>query len=44
MLGPLVLTFNSNVSHKKVADRDQTVLRRSKPSSCNILIDEQSNP
>ena len=25
-------------------DRDQTASRRSEPSSCNILIDEQSNP
>ena len=27
-----------------VADRDRTVSQRSKPSSCTILIDEQSNP
>jgi len=27
-----------------MADRNQTVLQRSKPSSCTILIGEQPNP
>ena len=42
--GPLVLEFNLlNFLTLKV-DRDQTVSRRSKPSSRTTLIDEQSNP
>jgi hypothetical protein len=43
LIGPLVLksiTFYFTF----VADRNQTVLQRSKPSSCTILIGEQPNP
>jgi len=42
-LGPLVLKTNLLNYHTITADRDQTVLQRSKPNSRFFLIDEQSN-
>lgn len=41
--GPLVL-FTKTFFRSVLKDRDQTVSQRSEPSSCNVLIDEQSNP
>ena len=42
--GPLVLESAPVNSCTLVVDRDQTVLRRSKPSSRTTLIGEQPNP
>jgi hypothetical protein len=41
---PLVLKFNLLKFLKFTADRDQTVSRRSEPSSCTTLVGEQPNP
>jgi len=41
---PLVLEMNFFNSQMPVTDRDQTVLRRSKPKSRTSLIGEQPNP
>jgi len=41
---PLVLRFNLLNFLTLTVDRDQTVSRRSKPSSCNTLFGEQPNP
>src|SRR6516164_10656040 len=43
-LGPLVLETNPLNSPTPTADRDQTVSRRSEPSSRTTLIGEQPNP
>ena len=43
-LGPLVLENNLLNFQTLVVDRDQTVSRRSKPSSRTTLIGEQPNP
>ena len=42
-LGPLVLK-SEPLNFNKMVDRDQTVSRRSEPSSRTILIGEQPNP
>ena len=45
--GPLVLMFRFNLflyKNSKIVDRDQTVSRRSKPSSRTTLMVEQTNP
>ena len=42
--GPLVLRFIIFTNNCIIKDRNQTVLQRSKPSSCTILIGEQPNP
>lgn len=43
--GPLVLVKKTLIYlNIFIEDRIQTASRRSKPNSCNILIDEQSNP
>jgi hypothetical protein len=42
--GPLVLGVNSSQISTPTADRDQTVSRRSEPSSRTTLIGEQPNP
>lgn len=42
--GPLVLRLNFSTNLFTIKDRNQTVLQRSKPSSCTILIGEQPNP
>jgi len=41
--GPLVLKTNLLYYYTTIADRDQTVLQRSKPNSRSILIGEQPN-
>jgi hypothetical protein len=41
---PLVNWYNLLNFLRLAVDRDQTVSRRSKPSSRSILLDEQSNP
>ena len=41
---PLVLEFNLLKFSLFTADRDQTVSRRSEPSSCTTLVGEQPNP
>ena len=41
--GPLVLKTNLLNYYTMIADRDQTVLQRSKPNSRSILIGEQPN-
>jgi len=42
--GPLVLKANLFISHTTKADRDQTVLQRSKPNSRSTLNGEQPYP
>jgi hypothetical protein len=42
--GPLVLRSKFFANFYTIKDRNQTVLQRSKPSSCTILIGEQPNP
>ena len=42
--GPLVLGLIILKYLTLIVDRDQTVSRRSKPSSCTTLIGEQPNP
>ena len=44
LLGPLVLELDTLNSFTLTVDRDQTVSRRSKPSSRTTLIGEQTNP
>lgn len=44
LFGPLVLEKKFLNSQTLTVDRDQTVLRRSKPNSRTILIGEQPNP
>jgi len=41
--GPLVLKTSLLYYYTTIADRDQTVLQRSKPNSRSILIGEQPN-
>jgi len=42
--GPFVLRKSSLNIQTTLVDSDQTVSRRFKPNSCNILITEQVNP
>jgi len=44
LLGPLVLEASPCYFKKLSVQRDRTVSRRSKPSSCNAFIGEQPNP
>ena len=41
---PLVLRSTLLVNLYSIKDRNQTVLQRSKPSSCTILTGEQPDP
>jgi hypothetical protein len=44
LTGPLVLGLIFFFLYANIADRSQTVLQRSEPNSCTILIGEQPNP